>query len=133
MSLVFSQLLMISQIPCKRASFLRTRPEFSVLFRRRWRSNRSGTCSQERLTQGIVTSTMRRAAHTPGGARCSAGAGCSATEYVIHKLEERLDVRHLNVDTDNCHLNVDRVRKLTRQKRAYGVEVQTPNPKRTFM
>ena len=29
--------------------------------RRRWRSNPSGKCSQERLTRGTVTSTMRRA------------------------------------------------------------------------
>jgi len=45
---------------------------------RRWRSNPSGKCSQERLTQGTVTSTMRRAAHPSGCARCGAGAGCSA-------------------------------------------------------
>ena len=42
---------------------------------RRWGSNRSGKCSQERLTRGTVTSTMRRAAHPPGCARCGAGAG----------------------------------------------------------
>ena len=47
--------------------------------RRRWRSNPSGKCSQERLTRGTVTSTMRRAAHP--SARCGAGAGCSATQY----------------------------------------------------
>jgi len=48
---------------------------------RRWRSNPSGKCSQERLTRGTVSSTMRRAAHPSGGARCSAGAGCSALKY----------------------------------------------------
>jgi len=45
---------------------------------RRWRSDPSGTCSQERLTRGI----MRRAAHPYGCARCSAGIGCSA---IIHQ------------------------------------------------
>ena len=34
-------------------------------------------CSQERLTRGTVTSTMRRAAHPSGCPRCGAGAGCS--------------------------------------------------------
>ena len=34
--------------------------------------------SQERLARGTVTSTMRRAAHPSGCARCGAGAGCSA-------------------------------------------------------
>ena len=33
-------------------------------------------CSQERLTWGTVTSTMRMAAHPSGCARCGAGAGC---------------------------------------------------------
>ena len=47
----------------------------------RWRSNPSGKCSQERLTPGPVTSTMRRAAHPSGCARCGAGAGCSAIKY----------------------------------------------------
>ena len=37
--------------------------------------------SQERLTQGTVTSTMRREAHPSGCARCGAGAGCSAVQY----------------------------------------------------
>ena len=41
----------------------------------RWRSNPSGKCSQERLTRGTVISTMRRAAHPSGCARCGAGAG----------------------------------------------------------
>jgi len=41
----------------------------------------SGKCSQERLTRGTVTSTMRRAAHPAGSARCGAGAGCSAIKY----------------------------------------------------
>ena len=36
----------------------------------------SGKRSQERLTRGTVTSTMRRAAHPSGCARCGAGAGC---------------------------------------------------------
>ena len=35
---------------------------------RRWRSNPSGKCSQERQTRGTVTSTMRRAAHPSGRA-----------------------------------------------------------------
>ena len=48
---------------------------------RRWRSNPSGQCSQERLTQGTVTSTMRWAAHPSGCARCGAGAGSSAIKY----------------------------------------------------
>jgi hypothetical protein len=48
---------------------------------RRWRSNPSGKCSQERLTRRTVTSTMRRAAHPSGCARCGAGAGCSAIRY----------------------------------------------------
>ena len=48
---------------------------------RRWRSNPSGKCLQERLTRGTVTSTMRRAAHPSECARCVAGAGCSAIKY----------------------------------------------------
>ena len=48
---------------------------------RRWRSNPSGKCSQERLTRGTITSTMCRAAHSSGCARCGAGAGCSAIKY----------------------------------------------------
>jgi hypothetical protein len=48
------------------------------LTRRRWRSNPSGKCSQERLTRG---STVRRAAHPSGRARCGAGAGCPAIRY----------------------------------------------------
>ena len=39
----------------------------------------SGPC--ERLARVTVTSTMRRAAHPSGCARCGAGAGCSAIEY----------------------------------------------------
>ena len=35
----------------------------------------------ERLTRGTVTTTMRRAAHPSGCARCGAGAGCSAITY----------------------------------------------------
>jgi len=38
--------------------------------RRRWRSNPSGKCSQERLTRGTVTGTKCRAAHPSGCARC---------------------------------------------------------------
>jgi len=57
-----------------------THPLLSVLCRR-WRSNPSGKCSQERLTRGRVTSTMRRAAHPSGCARCGAGDGCSAIKY----------------------------------------------------
>jgi len=34
-----------------------------------------------RVTRGTVTSTMRRAAHPSGCARCGAGAGCSAIKY----------------------------------------------------
>ena len=49
-------------------------------FSRRWRSTPFGKCSQERLTRGTVTSTMRKAAHPSGCARCGAGAGCSAME-----------------------------------------------------
>jgi len=49
--------------------------------RRRWRSNPPGKRSQERLTRGTVASTMRRAAHPSGCARCGAGAGCSAIKY----------------------------------------------------
>ena len=48
---------------------------------RRWRSNPSGKCSQERLARGTVTSTMRRAAYPSGCERCGAGAGCSAIKY----------------------------------------------------
>jgi len=48
---------------------------------RRWRSNPSGKCSQDRLTRGTVTSTMRRAAHPSECARCGAGVGCSAIKY----------------------------------------------------
>ena len=48
---------------------------------RRWRSHPSGKCSQERLTRGTVTSTMRRAAHPSGCARSGAGTSCSAAKY----------------------------------------------------
>jgi len=44
---------------------------------RRWRSNPSGKCSQERLTRGTVISTMRRAARPSG----RGGAGCSTIKY----------------------------------------------------
>jgi len=47
----------------------------------RWSSNPSGKCSQERLIRGTVTSTMRRAGHPSGRARCGAGAGCLAIKY----------------------------------------------------
>ena len=50
-------------------------PSAKSTFCWRWRSNPSGKCSQERLTRGTVTSTMRRAAHPSGCARCGAGAG----------------------------------------------------------
>ena len=43
--------------------------------------NPCGKRSQERLTRGTVTSTMRKTAHPPGCARCGAGAGCSAIKY----------------------------------------------------
>ena len=56
--------------------------------RRRWRSNQSGTCSQERLARGTVTSTMRRAAHPSGRARCGAGAGCSAIKMPISRPDD---------------------------------------------
>ena len=48
---------------------------------RKWTTNSSGKCSQVRLTQGTVTSTMCKAAHPPGCARCGAGAVCSARKY----------------------------------------------------
>ena len=41
----------------------------------------SGKFSQERLTRGIVASTMSRAAHPSGCASRGAGAGCSAIKY----------------------------------------------------
>ena len=48
-----------------------------------WQKTRCGC--RARLTrlnlQGTVTSTMRRAAHPSGCARCGAGAGCSAIKY----------------------------------------------------
>ena len=50
---------------------------------RRWRSDPSGKGSHERLTRGTVISTMRRAAHPSGSARCGAGAGCSAMNILI--------------------------------------------------
>ena len=37
--------------------------------------------SSLRLILGTVTSTMRRASHPSGCARCGAGAGCSAINY----------------------------------------------------
>ena len=49
--------------------------------RRKWRSHPFGRFSQERLTRGTVTSTMRWAAHPSGCARCGAGAGCSEIRY----------------------------------------------------
>jgi len=44
--------------------------------RRRSRSNQSGKYSQERLTRGRVTSTMRGVTRLFGWARCGAGAAC---------------------------------------------------------
>ena len=61
---------------------------------RRWRSNPSGKCSQERLTRGTLTSTMTKAANPPGGARCGAGAGCSAIKYQSLSVGSRIDRRH---------------------------------------
>jgi len=46
-----------------------------------WRSNPSRNCSQERLTRGTATSTMRKTAHPPECARCGAGAGRSSIKY----------------------------------------------------
>ena len=61
---------------------LRTGPQISRYWRRRrWRSNPSGKCPPKWLTRATVTSTMRRAAHPSGCARCGAGAGCSAIQY----------------------------------------------------
>ena len=54
--------------------------------RRRWRWNPSKKCSQERLTRGTVTSTMRRALHPSGCARCGACAGSSAIHYQSLKV-----------------------------------------------
>ena len=48
---------------------------------RTWRSNPSGKCSRERLTRGTVISTMRRAAHPSGSARCGADADCLVIRY----------------------------------------------------
>ena len=56
---------------------------------RRWRSNPSGKCSQERLKRGTVTSTMRRPEHPSGCAKCGAGAGCSAIKYQFLKKSKR--------------------------------------------
>ena len=39
--------------------------------------------AQERLTRGIVISTMRRAARPSGCARCGAGAGCSTIRIPV--------------------------------------------------
>ena len=48
----------------------------------KWRPNPFEKYPQERLTWGTVTSTMRRAAHSSGWARCGAGAGgCSAMKH----------------------------------------------------
>ena len=55
--------------------------KFGVRPYRMWRSNPSRKCSQEQLTQGTVTGTMRREAYFSGRARCGAGAGCSAVKY----------------------------------------------------
>ena len=46
-----------------------------------WWLNPSRKCSQERLTRGTVSSTMRRAAHPSICARCGAGAGFAAITY----------------------------------------------------
>jgi len=75
--------LAASCVSCRVFSGLgrRGRRGVSGLSHRRWRSNPSGKCSQERLTRGTITSTMHRAAHLSGCARCGAGAGCSAIKY----------------------------------------------------
>ena len=61
--------------------YLEPRRVLEKVARGLWRSNPSRKCSQERLTRGIVTSTMRRAGHPSGCARCGAGADCSASRY----------------------------------------------------
>jgi len=66
--------------PCTRCTRLPPQ-DLSRTSCRRWRSNPSGKCSQERLARGTVTSTMRKAAYPSGCARCGAGAGCSAMKY----------------------------------------------------
>jgi len=67
---------------------------------RRWRLNPSGKCSQERrLTRGTVTSTMRRAAHPSGCARCGAGAGCSA----IKTISSSVFYSQVGVVRARCH------------------------------
>ena len=55
-------------------------------YSRRWRSNPSGKCSQDQPARGAVTSTMRRAVLPSGGARCGAGADCSAMKYQSLRL-----------------------------------------------
>jgi len=70
---------LLARISGQRLASMGIRDSRSVLGgSRRWRSNPSGKCSQERPTWGTVTSTMRKAAHPSGCARCGAGAGCSA-------------------------------------------------------
>ena len=67
---------------------------------RRWRSNPSGKCSQERLTRGTVTRTMRRAAKASGCARCGAGSVAppplsrSHTHSLTHSLCLSLTLSH---------------------------------------
>ena len=61
-------------------------PKTVTKLRRRWGSNPSGNCSQERLTRGKVSSTIRREAHPSGCARCGAGAGCSAIHENLSAL-----------------------------------------------
>jgi len=48
---------------------------------RRWRSNPSGQCSQERPSRGTVTSTMRGAENLSECAKCGAGIDCSAIKH----------------------------------------------------
>ena len=73
-------------------------PQFGrrIIDCKRWRPNPSGKLSRERLPRGTVTSTMRRAAHPSGYARCSAGAGWSAMKYqsLYPRLGENPAVPH---------------------------------------
>jgi len=70
---------------------------FHPRFRRR--SNPSGKSSQERLTQGTVTSTMRRAAHPSGCARCGAGISVLHPHFRRHirfapPIQKEYEVEH---------------------------------------
>ena len=91
----------------------------------RWRSNPSGKFSQEQLTRGTVTGTMRGAAHPSGCARCGAGAGCSAMKCQSLPLQtaKKLTERRILVE----HPIEDLLRETEKRARNHSIRTTSPS------